>query len=118
MSRRQTRVNRPEGKVSINPRAMRQQMQRVQEQLRRVQEELAEKTVEVTVGGGAVRVVMNGHQELREIAIAPEVVDPTDVSMLQDLILAAVNQAVERSRELAEQSMGTLLGGLGLPGWM
>ncbi|MGC8873669.1 MAG: YbaB/EbfC family nucleoid-associated protein [Chloroflexia bacterium] len=102
--------------MSINPKAVRQQMQRMQEQLRRIQEELAEKTVEVSVGGGAVRVVMDGHQQLREISIAPEVVDPGDLAMLQDLIVAAVNQAVERSREMAEQSMGALFGGLGLPG--
>lgn len=102
--------------MSLNPKAMRQQVQRMQEQLRRIQEDLAERTVEVTVGGGAVRVVMNGHQELREITIAPEVVDPNDVAMLQDLIVAAVNQAVERSRELAEERLGGLLGNLGMPG--
>lgn len=89
------------------------QMQQKQEQM---MQDLAAKTVEVTVGGGAVRLVMNGHQEVQELAIAPEVVDPGDVGMLQDLLIAAFNEGVARSRELAEESMRTLLEGLGLPG--
>jgi DNA-binding YbaB/EbfC family protein len=100
--------------MRLNPKAMRQ-VQQLQEQLLK---ELASKTVEVTVGGGAVRIVMNGQQELQEIEIAPEVVDPQDVEMLQDLVTAAVNEAVARSRDLAEQSMGSLLGGLQIPGLM
>jgi DNA-binding YbaB/EbfC family protein len=100
--------------MRLNPKAMRQ-VQQLQEQLVK---ELASKTVEVTVGGGAVRIVMNGQQELQEIEIAPEVVDPQDVEMLQDLVTAAVNEAVARSRDLAEQSMGSLLGGLQIPGLM
>lgn len=90
-------------------------IRQVQEKILRAQEELAQKTVEVTVGGGAVRAVMNGQQQLQEIAIAPEVIDPDDVEMLQDLIIAVVNEAVERSRDLAQDSMGSLLGGMGLP---
>lgn len=103
--------------MRLNPKAMRQ-VQQLQEQMLKAQEELSTKTVEVTVGGGAVRIVMNGQQELQEIEISPEVVDPEDVEMLQDLIVAAVNEAVARSRDLAQESMGSLLGGLQIPGLM
>ncbi len=95
------------------PSSLLRQVQQKQEQ---IMGDLAQKTVEVTVGGGAVRLVMNGHQEVRELAIAPEVVNPDDVGMLQDLLIAAFNEGVARSRELAEESMRTLLEGLGLPG--
>ncbi|MBN1484718.1 MAG: YbaB/EbfC family nucleoid-associated protein [Chloroflexia bacterium] len=90
-------------------------IRQVQQRILQAQEELAKQTVEVTVGGGAVRVIMNGQQEIVEIHIEPDVVDPEDVEMLQDLIIAAVNEAVERSRDLAQDSMGSLLGGMGLP---
>ena len=79
-------------------------------------QDLAGRTVEVTVGGGAVRLVMNGQQEVQELAIAPEVIDPKEVEMLQDLLIAAFNEGVARSRQLAEESMRSLLEGLGLPG--
>jgi len=98
--------------MRMNPKALRQ-MQRMQEQML---QELAQKTVEVTVGGGAVRMVVNGQQEVQEIDIAPEVVDPEDIEMLQDLLIAAFNEAVSRSRDLAEEGVRSLLGGLGLPG--
>ncbi|MGC9023359.1 MAG: YbaB/EbfC family nucleoid-associated protein [Chloroflexia bacterium] len=88
-------------------------MQQKQEQ---VMQDLAGRTVEVTVGGGAVRLVMNGQQEVQELAIAPEVIDPKEVEMLQDLLIAAFNEGVARSRQLAEESMRSLLEGLGLPG--
>jgi hypothetical protein len=101
--------------MGLNPKAMRQ-VQQFQDQLQKIQEELGKRTVEGTAGGGVVRVVMNGHQEVQEITIAPEVTDPAGIAMLQDLIIAAVNQAVARSRGLGEQSMGTLLGKLGIPG--
>jgi len=99
--------------MGLNPKGIRQ----IQEQLLRVQDELANKTVEGTAGGGMVRVVMNGHQELKEITIAPEVVDPADIALLQDMIMAAVNQAVALSHELADRGMGSLLGGLGIRGF-
>ncbi len=79
-------------------------------------QELGAKTVEVTVGGGAVRIVMTGQQEVKSLTISPEVVNPDDVEMLQDLVMAAFNEALERSRDMAEEQMRSLLGGLGLPG--
>ncbi len=89
------------------------QMQQKQEQ---IMQDLAHRKVEVSVGGGAIRLVMNGHQEVQELVIAPEVVDPGDVEMLQDLLIAAFNEGVARSREVTEESLRTLLEGLGLPG--
>jgi DNA-binding YbaB/EbfC family protein len=95
---------------------MAQRIQKLQEEMLQAQEALGEETVEVSVGGGAVTVVMTGHQKVQSVSIAPEVVDPEDVEMLQDLIVAAVNEAVERSQGLAADRMGTLTGGLGIPG--
>lgn len=94
------------------------QLQKLQEELARSQEKLGEQTVEVTAGGGAIKAVMNGHQKLLSITIAPDVVDPEDVEMLQDLIIAAVNEAVEQSQGLAAQQMQGLTGGLNIPGLM
>ena len=68
--------------------------------------------MEITVGGGVITVVITGHQKLQSITIEPEVVDPEDVEMLQDLIIAAVNEAVEASQNLAADEMGTITGGL------
>lgn len=101
--------------MRMNAKAMRQ-VQQLQERLLKAQDALAEEKIEVSVGGGVVRVVMNGQQELEEITIDPEVVDPDDVEMLQDLIIAAINEATNRARDLAQDSMGSLLGGLGLGG--
>ena len=92
------------------------QIQKLQEEMVKTQEALGDETVEVSVGGGAVTVIMTGHQVLRSITIDPEVVDPEDVEMLQDLVLAAVNEAVEKSQGLAADRMGSLTGGLNLPG--
>ena len=99
--------------MRVDPTKALRQVQQRQEQM---MQELSNKTVEVTVGGGAVRIVMTGQQEVKELVIAPEVVNPEDVEMLQDLILAAFNEALERSRDMAEEQMRSLLGGLGLPG--
>lgn len=92
------------------------QLQAMQQQMMEAQEALGEKTVEVTAGGGAIKVVMTGHQKLESITIDPEVVDPEDVEMLQDLILAAINEAVEASQNLAADEMGSITGGLNIPG--
>jgi nucleoid-associated protein EbfC len=92
------------------------QLQKLQDEMAKTQEKLADETVEVTAGGGTIKAVMNGKQKLMSITIAPEVVDPEDVEMLQDLILAAVNEALERSQALASERMNALTGGLGLPG--
>jgi DNA-binding YbaB/EbfC family protein len=92
------------------------QLQAMQQQMLEAQEALGEKTVEVSAGGGTVKVVMNGHQKLQSITINPEVVDPDDVEMLQDLIMAAINEAVEASQNLAAEKMGDITGGLNIPG--
>lgn len=92
------------------------QLQAMQQQMLEAQEALGDKTVTVTAGGGAVTVVMTGHQKLESITIQPEVVDPEDVEMLQDLIVAAVNEAVEASQNLAAEEMGSITGGLNIPG--
>ena len=87
----------------------------MQANMERAQAELAEETVEGKAGGGAVVVVMTGTQEMRGVRIAPEAVDPTDVETLQDLVLAALKDAVERSKDLAAQRIGGITGGLKLP---
>lgn len=87
-----------------------------QEMLAKAQEELAASTVEGTAGGGAVRVKMSGDQKIQGITIAPEVVDPDDVEMLQDLIMAAIADASERASEMQAKSMGALTAGLNIPG--
>jgi DNA-binding YbaB/EbfC family protein len=97
---------------------MAQQIQKLQEEMQRTQEQLGDETVEVSVGGGVVTVVMTGHQKVVSVTIAPDAVDPDDVEMLQDLIVAAVNEAVEQSQGLAADRMGALTGGLNLPGLM
>ena len=94
------------------------QLQAMQQQMLEAQESLGDKTVEVTAGGGTIKIVMNGHQKLQSIIIDPEVVDPEDVEMLQDLILAAVNEAVDASQELAAQKMSDITGGISIPGLM
>jgi hypothetical protein len=94
------------------------QLQKLQEEMARAQERLSQETVEVTVGGGAIRAVMNGQQKLLSIVISPEVVDPEDVEILQDMVLAAVNEAIERSQGLAADHMGSLTGNLNIPGLM
>jgi DNA-binding YbaB/EbfC family protein len=95
---------------------MLKQVQRLQADMAKLQEELKERVVEATAGGGAVRVEVTGGQELRSITLRPEVVDPEDIEMLQDLIVAAVNEGLRRSQELVREEMMRLTGGLGLPG--
>ena len=97
---------------------MMQQIQKLQQDLMKAQEALGDEQVTATAGGGAVTVVMNGHQEIQSIKIAPEVVDPEDIEMLQDLIVAAVREATEQAKALAEEKMGGLGGGLDIPGLM
>ena len=87
-----------------------------QEMLARAQEELKATMVQGTAGGGAVKIVMTGEQKIQGITIEPDVVDPGDVEMLQDLIMAAIADAAERASELQEKSFGAITGGLNLPG--
>ncbi len=93
-----------------------QQVKALQDKMARTQEELALKTVEASSGGGMVSVVVNGRQEVLSIKIEPQVVDPQDIDMLQDLIVAAVNDGLRRSQEMAAAEMGKLAGGLNIPG--
>jgi len=90
--------------------------QEMQANMARVQQELRDTTVEASVGGGAVRVVMTGAQELRAVEIDPATVDASDVELLQDLVFAAVTDALAQSKRLAEEKMAAISGGLGLPG--
>jgi len=92
------------------------QLQRIQEEMLKTQERLAEETIEVTAGGGVVKVVIDGHQRVRAITISPEIVNPEDVEMLQDLILVAINEAIERSQAMAAEKLSSIVGGVQLPG--
>ena len=92
------------------------QAQKMQAQIMKMQEEMADKTIEATAGGGMVTVVANGRQEIVSIRIEPEVVDPDDVEMLQDLVLAAVNDALKKSQEMVAGEMQKLTGGMKIPG--
>ena len=95
---------------------MMKQAQKLQNQMTRLQDEMADKTIEASAGGGMVKVVANGKQQVLSIDIDKEVVDPDDVEMLQDLVLAAVNDALNRSQEMVSSEMGKLTGGMNIPG--
>jgi nucleoid-associated protein EbfC len=95
---------------------MMKQAQKLQARMLKMQEELAQRTVESAVGGGMITVVANGKQQVVSIRIEKEVVNPDDVEMLQDLVLAAVNDALHKSQEMVTSEMGKLTGGLNLPG--
>ncbi len=95
---------------------MMKQAQQLQSKMLKMQEELAGRTVETSAGGGMVKVVANGRQQVVSIAIDREVVDPEDIDMLQDLVLAAVNDALAKSQEMVSAEMGKLTGGLNIPG--
>ena len=97
-----------------NPKMLRQ-LQEMQEKMARIQEDLGGKEVEGSSGGGVVTVRANGHQKILSVEISPDAVDPQDVEMLQDMVLAAVNEALDRSRELAAAELGQLTAGIGLP---
>ena len=92
------------------------QAQQMQAKMTQIQAELAEKTVEASAGGGMVKVVMNGRHEVVSVAIDPEVVDPQDVEMLEDLVAAAVTEAANRVEEMMKEGMSSITGGMGLPG--
>ena len=96
--------------------SMMKQAQKLQSRMLKLQEELALKTVEASAGGGMVKVVANGGQQIVSIQIEKEVIDPEDAEMLQDLIMAAVNDALKRSQEMVSEEMGQITGGLNIPG--
>ena len=99
-----------------NMNQMLKQAQKMQEQMQKMQEEMETKTFEATSGGGAVKVIVDGKREVSEITIAPDVVDPDDVEMLQDLIIAAVNEALRKVEEANSAQLGSITGGLNIPG--
>ncbi|RLB70499.1 MAG: YbaB/EbfC family nucleoid-associated protein [Deltaproteobacteria bacterium] len=92
------------------------QAQQMQAKMAKIQEEVGARTVEASAGGGMVTVVANGKQEILSIAIEPQVVDPDDIDMLQDLVVAAVNQALKEAAEMMAAEMGKITGGLKVPG--
>lgn len=95
---------------------MMKQVQKMQADMAKMQEELAEKTVEASSGGGMVKVVANGKQEIITIEIKPEAVDPEDVEMLQDMVVAAVNEALRTAQEMVAGEMKKITGGVNIPG--
>lgn len=101
------------GMGGMNINNLMKQAQKMQKQMAEAQEALAEKTMEMTSGGGAVKIVITGKKEIKEIKINPEVVDPDDVEMLEDLILSAVNEAVRQADEVYEAEIGKITGGKG-----
>jgi len=92
------------------------QAQKIQSEIARVQQELSRKTVEASAGGGMVTVLANGKQEIISVKIEPEVVTSGDIEMIQDLVLAAVNEALKKSQEMVAEEMGKITGGLNIPG--
>ena len=95
---------------------MMKEAQKLQEKMLAMQEEIAKRKVEATAGGGMVTVEANGKQELLSVKIDPEVINKDDAQMLEDLVLAACNEALRKSRELVQQELGKLTGGLKIPG--
>lgn len=95
---------------------MMKQVKKMQEQMMKAQEELGNQEFEGTAGGGVVSVKVNGHKKVLAVQIKPEAVDPDDVEMLQDLVLAAINDALNKAEETANQSLGRLAGGMKIPG--
>ncbi|NLV22845.1 MAG: YbaB/EbfC family nucleoid-associated protein [Syntrophomonadaceae bacterium] len=104
----------PGGGANMNQ--MIKQAKKMQEQMAKMQEELQEKIVEASAGGGAITAKVNGRQELLEIKIKPEVVDPEDVEMLEDLVMAVINEAIKKSQDMVSSEMSKITGGLNIPG--
>jgi DNA-binding YbaB/EbfC family protein len=92
------------------------QAQDLQAKLLKAQQELAEMTTEVSSGGGAIKIVVDGQQRIRSVTISPEVINAEDIEMLQDLVMTAVNEAIQKSQELAASHLSDLTGGLKIPG--
>lgn len=99
-----------------NMQQLARQAQKLQQQMGKVQEELDEREFEAASGGGMVTAKVNGKKEVLSITIKPEAVDPDDLEMLEDLVLAAVNEAIRTAGETVEREMGKLTGGMGMPG--
>ena len=100
-----------------NMHTMMKQAQKLQKKMLQTQQEMATKTIEASSGGGMVKVVANGAQKIESIVLEKEVMNPDDIEMLQDLVLAAVNDALAKSQEMVSSEMGKLTGGLNIPGF-
>ncbi len=100
----------------MNMQSMMQQAQKMQQRMAALQEEIEAREVEATAGGGVVKVVASGKKVIKSIEIAPEVVDPDDIEMLQDLVIAAVNEAIEKADAMMQEEMGKITGGMNLGG--
>lgn len=100
---------------NMNMNGMMKKVQKLQKQMTQMQEDLKKRTVEVTAGGSAVKIVMSGEKEVKDLKIDPAAVDPEDVEMLQDLLSAAFNEATKKVDEMMANEMGKLTGGMGLP---
>lgn len=99
-----------------NMQGMMKKVQKLQADMAKLQEELKERTIETTVGGGAVTVIVSGKKEIVSVKIDPKAVDPDDVEMLEDLLVAAVNEGMRKIDEMTETEMGKVTGGMKLPG--
>lgn len=106
----------PGGGMNMNN--LMKQAQKMQKQMEEAQEALANQVFEVSAGGGAVKVTINGQKEIKEVTIDKDVVDPDDVEMLQDLILTVMNEAIKTVEKASTDQMGKITGGMGLPGGM
>ena len=104
------------GMPGMNMNSMLKQAQKMQRKMEEMQNSLAEKTMEVSAGGGAVKVTVNGEKQLLALAISPEVVDPDDIEMLQDLVMTAVNEAIRQMDEAVNSQMSQITGGMNMPG--
>jgi len=100
----------------MNMQHMLKQAQKMQRQMEEMQAELANKALEVSAGGGAIKVTINGEKQLTDLVISPDVIDPDDVEMLQDLVISAVNEAIRQMDESTNAQMSKLTGGMNLPG--
>lgn len=100
----------------MNKNLMRQ-VKELQTKLAKAQEELATTMVEASAGGGAVTIVISGQQKFQSVKISPEAVDPNEIGLLEDLVLAAINEAMEKSQQVAQERLGGLAGGLNIPGF-
>ncbi len=108
----------PAGMGGGNMNSMMKQMQKMQQDMAKLQDELEQREVEATAGGGAVKVVATGKKSILSIRIDPEVIDEDDIEMLEDLVLAAVNEALVKAEEMVNNEMGKITGGMNIPGLM
>ncbi|KMO87596.1 nucleoid-associated protein [Megasphaera cerevisiae DSM 20462] len=99
-----------------NMQGMMKKVQKMQKEMKKLQDELKQRTVEATVGGGALTIVMSGEKNVESVHIDPSIIDPEDAEMLEDLVVAAVNEANKKVDEMMAQEMGKITGGMNLPG--